>query len=107
MAAGKPVIASAVGGLPDIVVDGTTGILVPPGDVSALRETIVLLLADPDRRARMGQAARQRADCYSASEVVPQIERVYREALESRAPRAVRTGEASDAAAGPMVSGPH
>jgi glycosyltransferase involved in cell wall biosynthesis len=82
MAAGRPVIASAVGGLPDLVVDGTTGVLVPPGDVAALQSSLSELLADPARRAQMGQAGRQRATRYSASVVVPQIERVYQEALD-------------------------
>jgi len=81
MAAGRPVIASAVGGLPDLILDGTTGVLVPPGDVSALRASIAQLLAEPGQRARMGQAGRQRAAGYSANVVVPQIERVYREAI--------------------------
>jgi glycosyltransferase involved in cell wall biosynthesis len=81
MAAGRPVVASSVGGLPDFVLDGTTGILVPAGDVRALRAGILQLLADPERRARMGQAGRQRAASYSASAVVPQIERVYQEVI--------------------------
>jgi glycosyltransferase involved in cell wall biosynthesis len=83
MAAGRPLVASAVGGLPDLVLDGTTGILVPPGDASALRASIVKLLAEPGQRARMGQAGRQRSASYSASVVVPQIERVYQEVIAS------------------------
>jgi glycosyltransferase involved in cell wall biosynthesis len=81
MAAGRPIVASAVGGLPDLVLDGTTGVLVPPGDVSALRASIVRLLADPELRASMGQAGRQRASGYLASAVVPKIERVYEEVV--------------------------
>jgi glycosyltransferase involved in cell wall biosynthesis len=79
MAAGRPVVASAVGGIPDLVLDGTTGILVPPGDVSALRASILRLLSEPELRARMGRAARQRALGYSASTLVARIERVYQE----------------------------
>jgi glycosyltransferase involved in cell wall biosynthesis len=86
MAAGRPVIASAVGGLPDMVLDGTTGILVPPGDVQALRASIVQLLADPGRRASMGQAGRERAGGYSASVVVPQIEQIYQEVIANPPP---------------------
>lgn len=94
MAAGRPVVASAVGGLPDMVLDGTTGVLVPAGDVQALRASILQLLADPERRARMGQAGRNRAVMYSASVVVPQIERVYQEAIATATPQqpAVATG---------------
>ena len=84
MAAGRPVIASAVGGLPDLVSDGTTGVLVPPGDVTALRESILRLLNEPERCARMGQAGRMRALGYSATEVVPRIERIYHEVAATR-----------------------
>ena len=61
MAWGRPVVASAVGGLVDAVEDGVTGLLVPPGDVRALREALERLLADADLRARLGAAARARA----------------------------------------------
>jgi glycosyltransferase involved in cell wall biosynthesis len=61
MAHGRPVVASAVGGLKDLVVDGETGLLVPPGDPAALRAALERLLADGDLRARLGAAARERA----------------------------------------------
>jgi glycosyltransferase involved in cell wall biosynthesis len=61
MAHGKPVVASAVGGLLDLVVDGETGLLVPPGEVDALRAALERLLADRDLRRRLGAAARERA----------------------------------------------
>ena len=61
MARGIPVVASRVASLPEIVADGVTGLLVPPGDVAALREAVRGLLADPIRRATMGQAGRRRA----------------------------------------------
>ena len=60
MAHGRPVVACSVGGLLDMVVDGETGILVPPGDVSALRAALERLLADGDLRKRMGAAGRKR-----------------------------------------------
>jgi glycosyltransferase involved in cell wall biosynthesis len=82
MAAGRPVVASAVGGLREIVVQGETGVLVPPGDPAALAAALRELIADPARRARMGQAARRRArENYSAAAVVPRIEAVYRDVL--------------------------
>jgi glycosyltransferase involved in cell wall biosynthesis len=86
MAAGRPVVASAIGGLPDQVEHGITGLLVPPGDVSALRESMARLLADPSERARMGESGRKRAADYSAKVVVPQIERVYREVVTDPPP---------------------
>jgi glycosyltransferase involved in cell wall biosynthesis len=61
MAHGRPVVASAVGGLLDLVVDGETGIQVPPDDVSALRSAIEQLLGDRELRRRMGAAGRRRA----------------------------------------------
>lgn len=61
MAWGRPVVASAVGGLADAVEDGVDGLLVPPGDVQALRGAIERLLADGELRARLGAAAREKA----------------------------------------------
>ena len=61
MAHGKPVVASAVGGLLDLVVDGETGLLVPPRDPRALRGALDRLLGDRDLRRRLGSAARDRA----------------------------------------------
>jgi glycosyltransferase involved in cell wall biosynthesis len=60
MAHGRPVVASAVGGLLDLVSDGVTGLLVPPGDVPALRAALVRLLADRELRRRFGEAGRER-----------------------------------------------
>ena len=61
MAHGRPVVASAVGGLLDAVEDGVTGLLVPPRDPAALRAAIETLLADADLRQRLGSAARDAA----------------------------------------------
>jgi alpha-maltose-1-phosphate synthase len=59
MASGTPVIVSAIGGVPEIVRDGETGFLVPPGDVHALRDRMQRLLQDPTLAARLGSNARQ------------------------------------------------
>ncbi len=61
MAVGRPVVATAVGGVPDMVADGETGFVVPPGDPQALAERTVRLLKDETLRRRMGAAARERA----------------------------------------------
>jgi starch synthase len=61
MAAGKPVIASRVGGIPEIVVDGETGIMVEPDDPDALATALRNLIDDPSLRAQMGRAGYQRA----------------------------------------------
>lgn len=80
-AAGKPVVASEIGGLRDIVVDGETGLLVPPDDPEALRAALALMVGDAAMRARMGAAARERAACFSPDIVVPEFERAYRAAI--------------------------
>jgi glycosyltransferase involved in cell wall biosynthesis len=77
MAAGKPVVASDIGGIPELVADGETGILVRAGDADALRHALQHLLDRPDVRERMGVAARARVDRFAAHSVVPQIERTY------------------------------
>ena len=65
MATGLPVVASRVGGIPDVVEDGVTGVLVPAGDVDALAAALDELVADPDRRRRLSTAAGERAARYS------------------------------------------
>jgi glycosyltransferase involved in cell wall biosynthesis len=60
MALGKPVVATRVGGLPEVVADGVTGLLVPPRDPVALVDAIAGLLDDPGLRARIGKAGRER-----------------------------------------------
>ena len=62
MAHGRPVVASAVGGLLDAVDDGVTGLLVPPRDPPALRAALERLLEDPELRERLGRAGREKAE---------------------------------------------
>ena len=82
MANGRPVVAAAVGGLLDLVVDGETGLLVPPGDVPALRSALERLLADPALRERLGAAGRERARDHLAWPVVVEATlAAYREAI--------------------------
>lgn len=81
MATGKPVIASNIGGLPDIVADGETGIVVTPGDADALRAAMERLIDDPELAARMGAAGSRRVENFHASTVVDQIEAMYAEVL--------------------------
>jgi glycosyltransferase involved in cell wall biosynthesis len=59
---GLPVVVTDVGGNPEVVVHGETGILVPPGDAASFVEAVVGLLLDPEMRRRMGAAARRRVD---------------------------------------------
>lgn len=60
MAAGRPVVASSIGGLPEIVIHGRTGLLHPPGDAPALAEHLASLLADSEQRAALGHEGRRR-----------------------------------------------
>ncbi len=85
MAAGLPVIASRVGGIPEVVVDGETGLLVEPGDVEGLAAAMLRLVVDPTLRASFGSRGRERARFYSWDLLVPQVLAIYREALEERA----------------------
>ncbi len=84
MAAGLPVIASRVGGIPEVVADGETGLLVEPGDVEGLAGAMLRLAMDPALRASLGSRGRERARSYSWDVVVPQVLATYREALEER-----------------------
>jgi len=79
MACGRPLVASAVGGLPDLVAEGETGLLVPPGDAPALRDALSRLLLDPALRERMGLAARARARRFTVSAVTDRLEQIYAE----------------------------
>jgi len=77
MGARKAVVVSAVGGLPDMVIEGETGLLVPPGDPEALRLALRELLLDPARRTRMGEAGHERARLFTVGVVADRIEQLY------------------------------
>jgi glycosyltransferase involved in cell wall biosynthesis len=81
MACGLPVVATAVAGHEDVVEDGGTGVLVPPGDESALAAAMTALLADPARRAALGGAGRARVDRrFTRARMVQEVAALYREA---------------------------
>jgi glycosyltransferase involved in cell wall biosynthesis len=81
MAAGLPVVATCVGGLPDVVVEGETGLLVPPREPEALAEALARLLEDPDLRDRMGRAGQVRAEEFSDQVMFERLEALYSEIL--------------------------
>lgn len=81
MAMSRPVVASRIGGLPDIVVEGETGLLVTPSDERELREAIQRLLDNPELRERMGANGEQRVVKFQARTVVPRIEQMYQEII--------------------------
>ena len=75
--AGVPVVASAVGGIPEIVRDGVEGVLVPPGDDRALAHGLSELVVDTVLRHRLSAAARRRATAYDPDHIVEQVLEVY------------------------------
>ncbi len=80
MAAGLPVVATSVGGIPGAITDGEDGYLVPPGDIAALTETIRRLLRDPHLRQAIGAAGRDRVSRDFATPVIlPRLEAIYGE----------------------------
>jgi glycosyltransferase involved in cell wall biosynthesis len=84
MIAGCPVVASDVGGLREVVQDGSTGRLVPAGDADALAEALDSLTEQAELRKRLGEAAAERARLFGARNVVPRIVEVYEDALRDR-----------------------
>jgi glycosyltransferase involved in cell wall biosynthesis len=85
MAAGLPVVATAVGGTPDVVVDGVTGFLTAPYDPGGLAEAITNLLHKPDLRRRMGQAGKEHVEQYfGIKETVRQVETLYETLLHRK-----------------------
>lgn len=83
MALGRPLIATRMGGLIDLVDDGASGLLVPPDDPLALRHAMERLVADPALRARMGAVGQHKIVAFQASSVVERIEQVYHELTEA------------------------
>lgn len=85
MACALPVVATAVGGTPEVVVQGETGLLVPPENPAALATALATLIADPEQRRRMGLAGRLRIEsCYSLDATVKSVEALYRQLLARR-----------------------
>ena len=88
LACGVPVVASAVGGLKEMVVDGESGMLVAPGDAAALAQALLTLLSDERRRLRLAAGARRRAECFS-------LDRRSQDLLKLLAERAERVHQAA------------
>lgn len=85
MASGKPVIATDVGGVPEMVEDGISGVLVSPKDVKGLSKTIVSLLKDGEKAKRMGMAGRRRVEEFFGIEANrDRVEQIYKDLLEER-----------------------
>ena len=85
MAAGVPVVSTAVGGVPDIVTDGVCGSLVPPGDAAELARAVVALLRDQEKARTMGRAGREAVrDRFSVERLLSDVERLYTQLLAGK-----------------------
>jgi glycosyltransferase involved in cell wall biosynthesis len=85
MAAGRPVVATRVGGNPEVVVDGESGLLVPPRDSAALADAVLRLLRDPALARRLGEAARRRVETeFTLERMVSRMEGLYDDLLSRR-----------------------
>jgi glycosyltransferase involved in cell wall biosynthesis len=82
MAWGRAIVATRVGGVPDVVADGVEARIVPPDDPEALAAAIGALMRDPDERLRLGRAARRRALLLNEEEVCGRLDVLYRELVE-------------------------
>ena len=81
MACGAPVVGSRAGGLPEVIDDGVTGLLEPPGSVEAMGRRAIDLLRDPRRHTAMSEAAAERAREFQSARIIPMYEAAYAEAL--------------------------
>jgi glycosyltransferase involved in cell wall biosynthesis len=85
MAAGAPIVATRVGGTPEAIVHGVTGLLVPANEPKALSGAIARLLNEPDLALALGRAARRTAESsFSLSRMVAATERLYQDLLAQK-----------------------
>jgi glycosyltransferase involved in cell wall biosynthesis len=85
LAGGRPVVATRVGGVPDVVRDGVDGFLVEPGDVDAMADRLARLAADPDLRRRMGEVgASSVRERYAVERLLDDTDELYRRLLEAK-----------------------
>lgn len=84
MAAGKAIVATRVGGVPESVLDGETGLLVPRDDANALAEKMALMAGDPEMRERMAQAGAKRVSLFEWSTIADQYLEAYRAAIKTK-----------------------
>ena len=78
MACGLPVVSTRVGGIPEVVQDGTNGLLIEAGDVEALARSIISLASDTSLRKKLGEAARETiVTSYSVEKLMPRLQQIY------------------------------
>ena len=93
MAAGKPIVASNVGGIPDLVEHDYNGLLVPPGDEKALAASIKQLINDPEKAKMMGQRGRESCHQFSVEAMVDKIDNLYQDLIKIHHPLRSRLRE--------------
>ncbi len=81
---GAAIVATSVGGVPQVITDGVDGLVVPPGDPPALVDALVRLVGDPDLRAELGRAAKLRSTMFDVTSACRQIEGIYRDVAGAR-----------------------
>ncbi len=81
---GLPIVATAVGGVPQVLTDGVDGLVVPPGDPEALADALTRVVSDPELRARFGAGAKRRSAMFDVAEASRTIESIYREVAPDR-----------------------
>jgi glycosyltransferase involved in cell wall biosynthesis len=97
MASGVPIVGTRVGGVPELVEDGVSGLLVDPGDVPAMSNAVLALLTDPDRARAMGEKGRTRAtEDYDINRVIVRIEDVFSDLLKRARGRRGHASEERD-----------
>jgi glycosyltransferase involved in cell wall biosynthesis len=85
LSAGRPAVATRVGGVPDVLRDGEDGFLVDTGDVEALAQRLAQLARDPELRTRMGEAGRSRIlRRYAVDRLIGDVDELYRSLLEAK-----------------------
>ena len=85
LASGTPVVATRVGGVPDVVTDGVNGFLVEPGDTEAAAERVAQLAGDPELRSRLGDSGRESVrERYAVDRLVDDVDRLYRSLLAEK-----------------------
>jgi glycosyltransferase involved in cell wall biosynthesis len=85
MAAGRPLVASNVGGISDLVFQGENGLLVPPADPKALAHELVFLISNPGKRREMGEKGREMAVQFGTDSMVQKIDQLYLDMLTEKA----------------------
>ena len=81
---GLPIVATAVGGVPEVLTDGIDGLVVPPGDPQALADALSRVITDPELRSRLGAGAKERSTMFDVTKASRTIESIYREVAPTR-----------------------